>query len=84
MSYFTNFDSWVQAREGSKSFYVVVEQLNGNTAKSSPIPMEAFDDVVEELEMFETGGPIHLWAAAGKQFIVIPHSQVAAVQLVFG
>jgi hypothetical protein len=81
--YFANFDSFTSAKEKSKSFAVVVDRVIGDAIQSSPIPLEALNDVVEELGDVEAGGPVHIWLGPTKSLVIIPHHQIAAVRLVF-
>lgn len=80
--YFGQFDSFINAKD-STSFCIIVERVNGEPIQSSPIPKEGFDDVVEELQNVEAGGPLHIWRGPQKELIMVPFQQVASVRLVF-
>lgn len=80
--YFAKFDSFVSAKT-SASFCIVVERVNGEPVQSSPIPNEALDDVVEELQEAEAGAPIHVWRGPQKELVVIPFQQIVSIRLVF-
>lgn len=62
---------------------IAVDCANGSTVKSSPIPISAIEEVFTEVAEAEVGAPIHLWIGDGKALVVIPHSQIEAIRVLF-
>lgn len=81
--YFSSFESYRKSRDDGKSFHIVVERHNGTIVQSSPIPMEALAEVLEDIATVETGSPIHLWIGLSKEWVIIPFAQIAAVRVAF-
>jgi hypothetical protein len=81
--YFSLFDSFKNATENGKAFVICVDTVNGKTVQSSPIPQECLEDGLDEVAGAEGGAAIHLWNGAGKELTVIPHSQIAAIRVLF-
>lgn len=81
--YFAAFESYRKVRDGNQAFTIVVERHNAPLVQSSPIPMEALADVLEEIATVETGSPIHLWIGPSKELVIIPFAQISAVRVAF-
>jgi hypothetical protein len=81
--YFTTFESFTAATEHSKAFHIEVEKVGGGSEASSIIPIAGLEDALEELTAVEGGAPAHLWKSVSKELIVIPHSQVKSIRLLF-
>lgn len=81
--YFTKFDSFITAGNHSQSVVIEVHNIHGGVEHSSPIPISALEDVIEEVATAEVGGPIHIWNSINKQLIVIPHNQIKSIVVKF-
>lgn len=85
--YFTDFQSFTQTQESSKSFIVEVDLVGGGTEVGSPVPRDCYAQLMADISVCdELKTTFALWARDGSKSGIlnfIPYDKIKLIRVRF-
>lgn len=80
--YYEQFDSYQTSMGNCKAFRIEVDCVDGTTVASSPIPIEAYSMVMEDIMDTESGAPLRLWSSSTHTINAVLHHNIVNIRTV--